>query len=141
MSIEQQMYDEVIELIRKRYPTGWGGAAAVRLIDGTILTSVAPEVINDSTHLCMETGAILEAHKLNKKVTHSICLARDDEMSPYKVLSPCGVCQERLFYWGPDVNCAVTVPGGELVFKTLAEIQPYHWSTAYDDLKEKWTTS
>lgn len=91
MSIEQQMYDEVIELIRKRYPTGWGGAAAVRLIDGTILTSVAPEVINDSTHLCMETGAILEAHKLNKKVTHSICLARDDEMSPYKVLSLRGV--------------------------------------------------
>ncbi|MBB3126087.1 cytidine deaminase [Paenibacillus rhizosphaerae] len=114
MSIEQQMYDEV---------------------------TVAPNVINDSTHLCMETGAILEAHKLNKKVTHSICVARDDEMSPYQVLSPCGICQERLFYWGPGVKCAITFPGNELVFKTLAELQPYHWSAAYDDLKEKWTSS
>lgn len=32
---------------------------------GRILTSVSPEVINASAELCMETGAILEAHKLN----------------------------------------------------------------------------
>lgn len=58
-----------------------------------------PDVINASTELCMETGAILEAHKFHKKVTHSICLARENEHSELKVLSPCGVCQERLFYW------------------------------------------
>jgi len=39
---------------------------------GQILTNVAPEVINVSTELCIETGAILEAHKLNTSLTYSI---------------------------------------------------------------------
>ncbi|UOQ93117.1 cytidine deaminase [Halobacillus shinanisalinarum] len=133
MIIEQKLYEAVIELIEQRYPIGWGGAAAIGLEDGTILTSVAPEVINDSTNLCMETGSILEAHKLNKWVTHSICVVRDDEKSEYKVLSPCGICQERLFYWGPNVKVAVSVPGVDIIFKTLSEVQPYHWSSAYED--------
>ncbi|WP_404452928.1 cytidine deaminase [Virgibacillus necropolis] len=138
MDLEKKLYKAVIELIEKKYPTGWGGAAAMGLEDGTILTSIAPEVINASTELCMETGSILEAHKLTKKVTHSICVVRDDENSEFKVLSPCGICQERLFYWGPDVKVAVTLPGKDIVFKTLSEVQPYHWSAAYeyDDLYE-----
>lgn len=138
MDTEQKLYDTVIELIKLRYPQGWGGAAAMRLEDGTILTSVAPEIINDSTNLCIETGAILEAHKLNRAITHSICVVRDDENSDFKVLSPCGICQERLFYWGPTVKVAVTLPGEALTFKTLSEVQPYHWSAAYD-FKEEWS--
>ena len=138
MGIEKILYDAVIHLIQKRYPEGWGGAAAMALEDGTILTSVAPDVINASTELCMETGAILEAHKLNQKITHSICVARDDKKSAFKILSPCGVCQERLFYWGPGVKVAVTLPGNELVFKTLSEVQPYHWTAAYEEYEEKW---
>ncbi|WP_163527278.1 cytidine deaminase [Halobacillus ihumii] len=132
MDIEKKLYKAAIELIERKYPTGWGGAAAMSLEDGTILTSIAPEVINASTELCMETGSILEAHKLSKKVTHSICVVRDDENSEFKVLSPCGICQERLFYWGSDVKVAVTVPEKSLVFKTLSEVQPYHWSEAYE---------
>lgn len=139
MKIEQKLYESVIDLIEKRYPVGWGGAAAIALEDGSIHTSVAPEIINDSTAVCMETGAILEAHKLNKKVTHSLCVVRDDEKSKFKVLSPCGICQERLFYWGPQVKVAVTLPGQELTFKTLSEVQPYHWTGAYDEYKEKWS--
>jgi cytidine deaminase len=131
VDIEQKLYDVVSELIKKRYPKGWGGAAGMYLDDGTIVSSVAPEVINDSTNLCMETGSILEAHKLNKNVTHSICIVRDDENSEFKVLSPCGICQERLFYWGPGVKVAVSSPQSELVFKTLSEVQPFHWSSAY----------
>lgn len=84
--LDKELYNAVKELVDERYPSGWGGAAAVRVEDGTIYTSVAPEVINDATALCMETGAILEAHKFNKKITHSICLAREDEYSPLKVL-------------------------------------------------------
>lgn len=133
MDMEKKLYDSAVELIKKRYPSGWGGAAAMALEDGTILTSVAPEVIVASTELCIETGAILEAHKLGKKVTHSICVVRDDERSKFKVLSPCGVCQERLIYWGPNVKVAVSVPGKDVVFKTLSEVQPYHWTAAYPD--------
>lgn len=130
MTIEQQLLEAATNLIEKRYPTGWGGAAAIYTSDGTILTSVAPEVINASTELCIETGAILEAHKYQSKVTHSICVVRDDEQAEFKVLTPCGVCQERLFYWGKDVKVAVTRMNDDesLTFKTLEEVQPYHWT-------------
>lgn len=74
MHIEQSLYNAAVELVKTRYPTEWGGAAAMYTEDGQILTSVAPEVINASTELCIETGAILEAHKLNTKVTHTICV-------------------------------------------------------------------
>ncbi|WP_148359017.1 cytidine deaminase [Peribacillus simplex] len=135
MNIEQKLYQAAKELIKKRYPTGWGGAAAMYTNNGEILTSVSPEVINASTELCIETGAILEAHKFNTKITHSICVVRDDENQEFKVLTPCGVCQERLFYWGRDVKVAVTNSNDEkqLLFKTLEEVQPYHWSHAYKD--------
>ncbi|KZZ84475.1 MULTISPECIES: cytidine deaminase [Bacillaceae] len=133
MNIERQLYQSAIDLIEKRYPTGWGGAAAMYTENGQILTSVAPEVINASTELCMETGAILEAHKLNTKVTHTICVVREDEKSEFTVLTPCGVCQERLFYWGENVQAAVTNTNGILEYKTLKEIQPYHWHKAYEN--------
>lgn len=132
MTIEKRLYQAAIELIEKRYPSGWGGAAAMYTETEEVLTSIAPEVINASTELCIETGAILEAHKLETKVTHSICVVRDDENSEFKVLTPCGVCQERLFYWGSELKAAITSLDGELTYKTLEEIQPFHWSKAYD---------
>ncbi len=131
MNIEQKLYDSAVELIQERYPSGRGGAAAMYTKGGRILTSIAPEVIVDQTNLCIETGAILEAHKLNDAVTHSICVVRDDEHSEFMVLTPCGICQERLFYWGEDVKAAVFTEDGILNFKTLKEIQPYHWYRAY----------
>ncbi|WP_217558572.1 cytidine deaminase [Paenibacillus sp. GbtcB18] len=131
MNIEQKLFQAAVELIKERYPAGWGGAAAMYTENHAILTSVAPEVINASTELCIETGAILEAHKLNVKITHSICVVRENEQEAFKVLSPCGVCQERLFYWGADVKAAVHSPDGRLIYKTLSEIQPYHWYNAY----------
>lgn len=132
-NIEQKLFEEAANFVKHRYPQGWGGAAAVYTEAGSLLISVAPEVINDATHLCMETGAYLEAQKLNERVTHSICVARDDEHSEFKVLTPCGVCQERLFFWGEDVKAAVYDPDGALIYKRLDEIQPYHWTKAYRD--------
>jgi cytidine deaminase len=134
MNIEQKLYEAARELIIKRYPSGWGGATAMYTKDGDILTSIAPEVINDSTALCIETGAILEAHKLNTKITYSICVVRDDEKADFQILPPCGVCQERLFYWGKEVKVAVTTMDDQLVFKSLEEVQPYHWSRAYGEV-------
>jgi len=132
-SIEQKLYDEATAFVKHRYPQGWGGAAAVYTEQGSVLISVAPEVINAATELCMETGAFLEAHKLNERVTHSICVARDDEQSEFKVLTPCGVCQERLFFWGEDVKAAIYDPEGRLIYKRLDEIQPFHWFKAFRD--------
>lgn len=131
MNIERQLYDAAMELIRMRYPRGWGGAAALYTAGGRVLTSVAPEVINASTELCIETGAICEAHKWGDAVTHSLCVVRDNDDMPFKILSPCGVCQKRLWFWGNDVLAAISSHDGQLVFKRLKELQPYHWSRAY----------
>lgn len=129
--IQQKMADLAQELIEKRYPVGWGGAAVIRTAADHYFTSVAIETANSSAILCIEVGAMCEAHKVNEKVTHCLCLVRDDETSPYKVLSPCGICQERLRYWGGDVQVGVTTASGGLKFVTLDELQPYHWSEAY----------
>lgn len=129
--MERRLYDAAVDLISRRYPQGWGGAAALYTTGGRILTSVAPEVINASTELCIETGAICEAHKHADVVTHSLCVVRDDDDSPFKILSPCGVCQERLWFWGDEVLAAVSSDDGQLVFKRLKDLQPYHWSRAY----------
>ena len=111
--IEQEMYRNAVELIEKRYPTGWGGAGVVHTSKGNYYTSVSIDTANASAVVCIELGAMLEAHKYNEKVTHCMCLTRDDENSPFKVLSPCGICQERLRYWGEDVQVAVTTSRSE----------------------------
>lgn len=131
MNIEQEMYDRVTRFIEKRFPKDWGGAAIIHTEEGSFFTSVAVESANGSVLLCIETGAICEAHKFNEKVTHCLCVVRDDEKSPFKVLSPCGVCQERLRYWGTNVNVGVTTDDGSIKFVTLHELQPYHWTKAY----------
>ena len=111
--------------------SGWGGAGVVHTSNGNYYTSVSIETANASATLCIETGAMLEAHKFNEKVTHCMCLVREDEKSPYRVLSPCGICQERLRYWGEDVQVAVTTEEEKLEFVKLKELQPYHWTKAY----------
>ncbi|MCC4856784.1 cytidine deaminase [Vibrio lentus] len=127
-SIEKELYQAAIELVNMRYPSGWGGAAAIRTESGKILTSVAPDTQNDALSLCMEVGAYLEAHKLNERVTHSLCLCRENENYEFLILSPCGVCQERLVHWGGDVKAAITTSDNALVFKTIRELMPHHWS-------------
>ncbi|MEC1180507.1 cytidine deaminase [Metasolibacillus meyeri] len=130
-NIELEMYEIATNFIAKRYPTGWGGVAVIHTEDGQFLTSVSIETANASAVLCIEVGAICEAHKLNARVTHCLCVVRDDENSPFKVLSPCGICQERLRFWGTDVKVGVTTPDNSLKYVTLEILQPYHWTTAY----------
>ena len=137
--IENEMYKRAVELIEARYPAGWGGAGVVRTSKGNYYTSVSIDTANASAVVGIELGAMLEAHKYNEKVTHCLCLVRDDENSPYKVLSPCGICQERLRYWGENVQVAVTTDEEKIKFVELRELQPYHWTNAYlSDEIEHW---
>lgn len=128
IKLETKLYNSAKDLIENRYPMGWGGAAAIALENGQILTSVAPEVHNNALSLCMEVGALLEANKLHLKVTHSLCLVRESENAEFKILSPCGICQERLIYWGPEVLVAVTNPENKLKFLPLHQLMPHHWN-------------
>jgi len=130
MNIEQKMFNTATELINKRYPKGWGGAGVIRTEDDSYFTSIWLDVINDSVSICIETGAMCEAYKHDKRVTHSLCVVRDDENSEFKILTPCGVCQERLRFWGKEVMVGVTTPDNTLKFVKLSELQPYHWTTS-----------
>lgn len=131
IKIENEMYKRAKDFIEKRYPVGWGGAAVIHTEKEHYFTSVSIETANASAIVCIETGAILEAHKYNEKVTHCLCLVRDNEKSPFKILTPCGICQERLRFWGSEVQVAVTTEDNSLKFVQLSELQPYHWSDAY----------
>lgn len=126
--MEEKLFNAAMQLMNARYPSGWGGVAALATESGKILTSVAPETKNDALALCMEVGACLEAHKLNEKITHSLCVCREPESATIIVLTPCGICQERLSHWGGNVLVAVSNPENKLLFKTLRELMPYHWS-------------
>ncbi len=37
-------------------------------------------------------------------------------------------------YWRNDVKVAVTTSDNQLLYKSLEEVQPFHWSKAYQDL-------
>ena len=128
MNIERELYEAAVALIEQRYPNEEGGAAAMRTESGKILTSVAPDTKNDALSLCMEVGACLEAHKLDEAVTHSLCLYRLQEAAEFLVLSPCGICAERLSHWGGDVMVGISNPENILIFRALRELLPHHWS-------------
>ena len=128
MNIGQEMFNKALEFLNKRYgENNAGGVAVLRIETGEYLISIWPDTPNESASLCAETGAICEAHKLDKKVTHSLCLCRQKDNEDYEILSPCGVCQERLFYWGSDILCAISTEDNSVIFKTLKELQPYYW--------------
>ncbi len=129
--IEKEMYKRAVQLIKSRYPTGWGGAGIVHTANGNYYTSVSIDTVNEAAALCIETGAMLEDQKYNERVTIFLFLVRYHEKSDYKVLTPCGICQERLRYWGDDVQVAVTTDDNSLLFIELKKLQPYHWTKAY----------
>lgn len=131
--VDQKLYDAAVALAQTRYPAGWAGAAAMYTADGQILTSVYVETPNSGGELCMETGCICDAHKLNVKVAASICVSRKAEDEPFIILSPCGICQERLAFWGGDVHVGVPQPGDPTKWfsKPLREVQPYYWGKAF----------
>lgn len=117
------------EFIAKRFSDlSWKGAAAILCDDGEILISTAPEFVNECVTVCHETGAICEAYKKNKRIVLSVCISFDDRGTCH-ILSPCGVCQERLWSYGGKVR--VGVPERDDSTKatsvTLEELNPHYW--------------
>jgi cytidine deaminase len=133
--LDQHLIDAAIAQAIARFPNGEAGAAAVRLSDGRVLTSVAFDGPNAATSLCHETGAICEAYRLGATVTASACVSRLSTATPFIILAPCGVCQERLAQWGMDIQVAVPLSGEPTKWrsKTLAEVQPYYWRNVVAD--------
>jgi cytidine deaminase len=134
MKVDETLVQSAISFIKQRFPTGVEGAAAVYLEDGQILISTALEVKNESVALCHETGAFCEAYKLNKKVVATVCVSRDE--NGFHILSPCGVCQERLWLWGGDVDCGVPLPEDSTKWTSvpLSEISGYYWRRPFMEM-------
>lgn len=130
--ILENLFNHAKLLVESRYPEGWGGAAAMQTATGKILTSIAPDVKNDALNLCMEVGACLEAHKINESITHSLCIYRENENSDFIILTACGICQERLRFWGGGVKVAISNSENNLISKPLRDLMPHHWSQAND---------
>jgi cytidine deaminase len=129
MAVDQALVNAAIDLAATRFNgEPWSGAAAVRLDNGTILTSTGPDAPNVAASLCHETGAICEAFKLGRTVIATVCVTAAENTGEYWILAPCGICQERLLAYGPNVEVAVPVPGNPTQWHTLRlrDVQP-HW--------------
>jgi cytidine deaminase len=133
MLIDQSLIDAAIELLNRRFANSGGVAAALYLDDGQILTGINFDTEWGGGGLCAETGPICTANTLGRRVTASACVGRLGANEPIVVLTPCGICQERLIHFGPDVQ--VAVPDADdptrWVAKRLDEVQPYYWVNAY----------
>ena len=74
---DETSYAVAVSFLDSRFPgESWEGAAAMYTENGRILTSTAPESLNQGVSLCHETGALCEAFKRNERVTASICVVR-----------------------------------------------------------------
>jgi cytidine deaminase len=123
------------DLIVARFPTGdHRGAAAMLLADGSIVTGTAPSAVNPSVELCHEVEPYCAAYRLEQPIVASVCLHRQPG-GRIVVLSPCGVCRERLAVHGPQVLVAVAAPDDATrpVWKPLREVLPDYWLTAFPD--------
>ena len=113
--------------------SGFAGAAAMLLNNGRTITSVCVETPNQAANLCHETGSICEAHKLNAKVVATACVGRERAGEDFIILSPCGICQERLAFWGADLRVAVAESSCSSAWqiRRLAELQPFYWAKVF----------
>ncbi|SFS67970.1 cytidine deaminase [Saccharopolyspora flava] len=133
--------DECRGLIARRFPgDAERGAAAVLLDDGEVLTGSSPDFGNAGASLCHEVEPCCAAFRLNRKIVASVCLHRAED-GRHLVLSPCGICRERLADHGPDVLVAVPGPSDptELRWVSLREALPHYWlAGAFPDEAPDW---
>ena len=129
-------------LIETRFPDEPDrGAAAVLLGDGTILTGTSPDFSNASTAVCHELEPYCGAFRLGQKIIASVCLHRTPD-GRFLVLSPCGVCRERLADHGPGVLVAVPDAADvtSIRWLTLGEVLPHYWLTAFQEEPGVWSS-
>jgi cytidine deaminase len=131
------------DLIVRRFPDdSHRGAAAVLLADGSILTGTSPDFINPSTSVCHEVEPYCAAFRMNQSIRASVCLHRTPDQQ-LLVLSPCGVCRERLAIHGPDVLVAVADETDATLVRwvTLGEILPHYWMTVFPEEIPAWSSA
>ena len=134
MPVDEVLYRAVVGLIESRLASvDWATAAALRMDDGSIRVGIALDNINSGAGLCAEVGPIAQAYTEGRRVVDSICVTRSRDRQHDLVLAPCGLCQERLALWGPDVEVGVfdaEDPRG-WSSRRLGELNPHYWASAF----------
>jgi len=127
MEVDQKLYEAAKELLAEHPDQA---ASACYLDDGEILTGVSTNGHHGPARLCAETGPICIAQKLKKKIAASICIANSDE-GDIIVYTPCGICQERFFWFGGETQVAIPQKGDSTKWQSvsLKQVQPYWWKS------------
>ncbi len=124
-----QLFQAATDLVARRLPTGEAVAAAILTQSHQIYTGIWIDAALDAAALCAETGPICEAHRTNEVVLASVCVMRESTNGDIQVVPACGICQERLSYWGMDL--VVGIPGtkidGVCDFLPLSALRPHYW--------------
>ena len=135
MKADQKLYDAAGQLIERRLPEAeWATAAALYLDDGSIATRVCLDIFNSAAGLCAEAGPVCHAYTTDRDVLASICVNWVRDRAKDLVLAPCGVYQERLALWGPDVEVGVADPDGAgWSSRPLHELNPHYWASVLSE--------
>jgi cytidine deaminase len=143
MTADSALFDAATALIERRLgAASWKTAAAIRLDDGSILTGIGLVNFSSAAGLCAEVGPLAQAYTADRRVVDSICVNRSEDRGRDLVLAPCGLCQERLALWGPDVEVGVAdsrAPAG-WSSRRLAELMPYYWAGSFS-ADDRWPTT
>ncbi len=135
MKANEKLIEATIDFLEKRFDKSEEDVvvAGAYTEKGDVLFGVATDAFLNAACLCAETGPICEAQKLNLRLTAIVCIMREKPDSQYIFLTPCGLCQERLLYFGKSLTVVVpeTDPTKWTV-KKLGELHIHHW---YNGLK------
>ena len=140
---DSDLLDQVVDACRlpieqRFHNDNLAGAAAMLMADGTVLTVTSPHAINPSVEVCHEIEPCCAAFRLDQPIVASVCL-HCEPGGRVLILSPCGVCRERLAVHGPDVQVGVADlrDATVVVWKTLKNVLPNYWMTAFPDEVDK----
>lgn len=129
-------------LISDRFPDDENhGAAAMLLDDGTILTGTAPQPSTPRSRSATRSSPSAARTGSVGRSPRRVCLHRQPGGRTV-VLSPCGVCRERLAVHGPDVLVAVADPLDACIaiWKPLKDVLPNYWMTAFpEEISPGWS--
>lgn len=136
MPVDEILYVAAVGLIESRLASSeWATAAALRMDDESIRVGIVLDNINSGAGLCAEVGPITQAYTEGRQVIASICVNRAKDRQHDLVLAPCGLCQERLALWGPEVEVGVADAADPRGWsgRRLKELNPHYWAASFSD--------
>ena len=127
---------------KQRYPDHCSVVSAARFDTGSIYHGVWVDASVDAAALCAEAGPICRAHEEGRRIIAVVSIGWDAENKTATVLPSCGVCQERLAYFGLDVWIAVAgdMQSGSCDYRTLRSLRPNYWLPEVDSEEHRRTT-